>query len=504
MRQILVLLLLCLLLSKSAATADEGTWTTPPSRAQLQQDQVLIPKGKGLLFVPAMTLGNEPSYQIKQDGRLVSSASPGIGIPLDPGTYELLFGSGAISQRFSKTVPIFEGERTLMKPDWAGLVIDVLDNTRTAVNESYEILDATTGETYGLGFGIEEERGERVRTWLLKPGVYHVVRVGESFTTIRKFSVQLQPGALTQRNLIFDSGSGDFIGFYPRLVEQTQAISSATSVASQTELSGAAQLNTSQNTGGDDRASLNFTVQVFNRTRYSTDRDFASIRVILEEGATREEGQDLRKSTDRAEVRATYIRRLSPRFGPYLRGVVQTTLFSEDARFASPQDIVRTLENGRIDTLLGRDELTLAPALSPLTFREGVGINSQLIRSFPLNMDIRLGVGAQQTLVTDSFRLDVVDGQRNTTELESTSSTGLEALLIMDARLARFVNLDSEFDLLMTSRDRADWFFTWENRLRIALTSFINLDLVADLERNSTLDDTQGREQVLLRFSRFF
>ena len=74
----------------------------------------------------------------------------------------------------------------------------------------------------------------------------------------------------------------------------------------------------------------------------------------------------------------------------------------------------------------------------------------------------------------------------------------------MDARLSRYVNLDSEFDLLMTSRDRADWFFTWENRLRIALTSFINLDLVADLERNQTLDDTQGREQVLLRFSRFF
>jgi hypothetical protein len=84
MRQALALFLLCLLLSKSAATADEITWTTLPARAQLQQDQVLIPKGKGLLFVPAMTLGNEPSYQIKHDGRLVSSASPGIGIPLDP------------------------------------------------------------------------------------------------------------------------------------------------------------------------------------------------------------------------------------------------------------------------------------------------------------------------------------------------------------------------------------------------------------------------------------
>ena len=104
--------------------------------------------------------------------------------------------------------------------------------------------------------------------------------------------------------------------------------------------------------------------------------------------------------------------------------------------------------------------------------------------------------------MTDNFKLGEVDDQRTMTELESTSSTGLEALLIMDARLSRYVNLDSEFDLLMTSRDRADWFFTWENRLRIALTSFINLALVADLERNQTLDDTQGREQVLLRFSR--
>ena len=497
-------LMFAILLLTTVAGADESTWSVPPARAQLQRDQVLIPKGKGLLFVPAMTLSNEPSYQIFRDGRLIKSVSPGIGAPLDPGTYEVRLGSGLNSQRFSKTVPIFEGERTLVKPDWAGLVIDVLDNTRTSVNESYELLDATTGETYGLGFGIEEERGERVRTWLLEPGVYHVVRVGESFTTIRKFSVQLLPGTLTQRNIIYDSGSGDFIGFYPRLVDQTQAARAASAILSQTELSGAVQLNTSQNTGGDDRASLNFTIQVLNRTRYSSDRDFASIRFILEQGATKEEGEDLRKSSDRAEIRATYIRRLSPRFGPYLRGVVQTVLFSEDARFASPQDFVRTLQNGAVDTLRARDKLTIAPSLSPLTFREGVGINSQLVRSFPLNVDLRFGLGAEQRLVTDNFKLGEVEGHRTIEELKSTSSTGLEALLILDARLSRYVNLDSEFDLLMTSQDRADWFFTWENRLRLALTSFINLDLVADLERNTTLDDTQGHEQVLVRFSRFF
>jgi hypothetical protein len=74
----------------------------------------------------------------------------------------------------------------------------------------------------------------------------------------------------------------------------------------------------------------------------------------------------------------------------------------------------------------------------------------------------------------------------------------------MDARLARYITLDSEFDILITSRDTDDWFFTWENRMRIALTSFINLDIVADLEREQTLRRLQGREQLLLRFSRFF
>jgi hypothetical protein len=74
----------------------------------------------------------------------------------------------------------------------------------------------------------------------------------------------------------------------------------------------------------------------------------------------------------------------------------------------------------------------------------------------------------------------------------------------MDARLGRYVSLDSEFDVLMTSRDADDWFFTWENRMRIALASFINLDIVANLEREETLRRLQGREQILLRFSRFF
>lgn len=488
--------------------ADESTWTADPANAQLQRDPTLIPKGKGLLFVPAMTLplGNEPTYQVFRNGDKVNAATPGRGLPLDPGTYDVLIGSGAIGQMMRKTVPVLEGETTMLKPDWAGLVIDVIDPTRTSINESYEILDATDGETYGIGFGIEEERGERVRTWLLKPGTYHVVRVGESVTTIRKFSVQLLPGTLTQRNLVVNtppSGNGEYIGFYPRpVLQMTRAQIIASPITSQTELSGSLQLNTSQQTAGADRSSLNLALQVFNRTRYNRSRDFASIRLIVEEGATKEEGEDLRKSIDRAEVRATYIYRLSRRIGPYLRGVASSNLFPEDVRFSAPRDLVRVSRSGAIDTLRGVSAFTVAPSLSPLTLRQGLGINSQLFRTFQMNMDVRFGIGARQDLLSDSYQLSA--SQTVVTARRTTTSTGMEALLVMDARLARYVNLDSEFDVLMTSRRTDDWFFSWENRMRIALTSFINVDVVADLEREQTLRRLQGREQVLLRFSRFF
>ena len=74
-------------LPAAAAAAGESTWSAPPARMQLAQEPQLIPKGKGMLFVPMMSVphGNEPSYQIyRKGGRLLGSASPGSGVLLPP------------------------------------------------------------------------------------------------------------------------------------------------------------------------------------------------------------------------------------------------------------------------------------------------------------------------------------------------------------------------------------------------------------------------------------
>jgi hypothetical protein len=497
------------------ALAQEGTWIAPPARVQWQQDPTRIPPGKGLLFVPAMTSSrNEPLYQVFYEERKIASASPGTAVLLSPGTYQVLIGSGNVTQKIKKTVKIAEGRTSLLEADWAGLVVNVIDESRTSVKESYELFEDRHQENYGVGYGIEEERGETVKTWLLPPGDYTLVKVGENAASTRKFSVHLSPGELSQRNLVVKDR--DFIGFYqPNLL--LGGAQQAKSLKTQWILSGSPQFTTSRNTS-QELSSVSLSMQAFNRTTYNSRRHYASLRLVAEEGATKEGDDSFRKSVDKFELRATYIRRLSRRLGPYLRGVLNTKFFATDLRFDAPRDFYRFRASGAVDTLRGVREVTLDPPFYPLQLREGVGINSQLFRSFPLNMDLRFGWGARQTYVSDTYQ---VQGDPHTAtsavELKKTSSTGFEALLITDARLGRYVSLDSEFDILLPSSSLDSWVFSWENRWRVILTSFVNLDVVLDLDRpeppqrkkNAQGEETsllglkglELRQQVLLRLS---
>ncbi|MEE3259266.1 MAG: hypothetical protein VX293_08645 [Candidatus Latescibacterota bacterium] len=490
---------IALALLAGAASAQDFTWIAPPSRGQLERDPTLIPKGKGFLFVPAMTSAlNEPSFRIFQGNKRIAEASPGTGVLLSPGYYEVLVGTGTDAQMMSRTVPIEEGMTTMMKPFWAGLVINVIDEARTSINESYELYWEDQQENYGIGFGIEEERGEAVKTWLLPPGNYTVVRVGDNLSTTRKLSVRLDPGELVQRNLVIDTGDNTFIGFYPPAIQGLLGQSSGSRWKTNWQLSGSTQLSTSQNTTGEDLSVVSLSTQIFGRSIYNSDPHFANLRLIFEEGFTREEGDAFRKSIDEFEVRATYIHRLSERIGPYLRGVINTKLFATEARFDQSQSLLIRDEAGNITgTRNDLDEFTLSPTFSPLELRQGVGINSQLIRSFPLTLDMRVGIGARQSYVRDTF--DLNDLRTIASKLKDTSTTGLEALLILNSRFSRYLSLDSEFDILIPDINTDSWEFTFENRLRLLLSRFVNMDVVLNFERVKPIVRLQSRQQVLIR-----
>jgi len=484
-----------------AGAAQEETWISQRARAQLAMDPTLIPEGKGLLFVPAMSAGyREPNYQVLADGREVASAQTGAGVLLSPGEYELLVGSGTSAQMTRRPIEVRAGHTTLVRPWWSGLVINVMDETRTAVKESYELFDEDQ-ENFGIGYGVEEERGEAVHTWLLKPGTYTVVRVGENVAAPRKFSIRLLPGELVQRNLIVDE-NGVFVGFYaPGYLQLSDR--EAARLVSRWELSMSPQFGATQNTAGEDRASLSFAGEIRNSTRYNSRRHFFDLRTVVEEGFTKEQGHALRKAVDEVEVRSTYILRLSRRLGPYLRGVLNSKLFATKVHFDAPQTVVfRNARGDVLETRAGIMAFTQSPSLYPLQLREGLGINSQLYRSYPLNVDLRLGIGARQTYNLDTYELS--QDRRTATELRNGSSSGLEALIVTDARLGRHIGLDAEADLLMPEARADSWEFACEGRMRTFLTPYASMDIVAEIKRQKPLRRVQSAEQVLFRVLKFF
>ena len=492
----LILLLIALLAVPAAGQS--YTWLAPPRHGQLERDPTLIPKGKGLLFVPMMTSAlNEPSFRVFRDNKLIREAFPGTGVVLAPGSYKVLIGSGSDTQMMSRTVPIEAGMTTLLKPFWSGLVIDVIDEQRTPIDESYEVYRENPQDSYGVGFGVEEERGEAVKTWLLPPGVYSVVRVGDNISTTRKFSVRLEPGKLTQRNLVVDT-SDNFIGFYPPARRGRLAQVDDSRWKTSLQLSGSPRLFTSQNTTGADRSVLSLSAEIIGSSVYNSDRHYANLRLDFEEGFTRQEGDDFRQSVDEFEVRATYIYRLSKRIGPYLRGVFNTRLFAEEEHFDQPRTLL--IQDGdQSDPRTGISDFTLSPPFSPLELRQGIGINSQVISSFPLNLDMRVGFGARQSYVTDTY--DLNSSGTIARKLGDKTTTGLEAVLLLRSRFSRFPSLDSEFDLLIPKTATDTWEFNWENRLRLPLSRFVNMVVVFNFKRQPPVQRMQSEQQVLLRLN---
>ena len=82
-----------------SAVSQESTWASPSIEIQLQMDDVIVPVGKGAVFVPSMTdPDNEPVCGVLSKGRIVQDSKTGHRILLAPGTYTVVYGSGTKEQ----------------------------------------------------------------------------------------------------------------------------------------------------------------------------------------------------------------------------------------------------------------------------------------------------------------------------------------------------------------------------------------------------------------------
>ncbi|RKY70699.1 MAG: hypothetical protein DRP97_03305 [Candidatus Latescibacterota bacterium] len=492
MKKIVILNLLFLGLC-GTVQAQQETWDAQPARVQVDRDPTIVPMGKGAIFVPSMTNPiAEPMVSIYQNGRLITSAKTGNSVLVEPGKYEVRVGSGTIAQTMTRTVEVDEGHVTLLDPDWCGLVIDVIDEKRTSVKESYELFYQSKLENYGIGYGVDEELGEELRTWLLKPGLYKIVKTGQSFyTTVNFATVRLFPGELVKYTLVVDSETGNFIGF--GVLDETSRQTRLRNWKIRSEINGSFLLNFQNTATEKDQYTLQFLTEWYNYARYTTIYHNFFTRFIIEGGMSRRRGESFRKYGDKVELKSSYSYRFFQRVGPYVRFAFDTKLFSSKHYFDKEQDYV----NAQGDTVRAASGAKLSPSFFPLHLKEGIGASLSICKSLRLNASLRAGYGARQTFVRDSYLL-IGD---KLTPMKESHLTGMEVLLTSDARVTSRIAINSEFDMLMPKSDPNAWVYDWENRIRMFLTKWMSLDYTLDLFREEGVDELQSEHRILVRFS---
>ncbi|MFC1693373.1 hypothetical protein ACFL1R_07705 [Candidatus Latescibacterota bacterium] len=485
--------------------AQETTWESPPISTQLEMDNTIVPVGKGAIFCPSMTdPENEKNYGVLVDGRIVNDSKMGQRIVLAPGIYTVVLGSGTIDQMIKKKVRVVEGATTVIKPDWSGIVIEVINESRTNIREYYELFDLKTGVSYGIGRGVEEGLDENIRTWILAPGVYKILQPGDNINSVINFgTIRLAPGELVRASLVIDSKTGNFLGF-GRVSDVRQENRREKKWRSRSELAGNALLNyiPSSESGVESEANFTSTVQWLTDARYESGRHVIPVWSNLEEGLSMQKNREFNKYIDKAELKLTYIFRLKDYLSPYIRFAAETRLFKTHHRFEEPIDYVR--ENSKGDTLeVINDamEIKLGDPFSPVYLKQGFGITSILVKSVPVNFNLRSGYGARQIFARGA---SIFNTDTNVlSSILETDITGIEFLMLGDIRIGRYILFNTEFDILMPESSRDTWVYDSENRLRLNLTSQVSLLFTFEFWKDENVRNTQFRYQTLLRFSKY-
>lgn len=489
-------------------------WEAGTVRTQLDRDRTLIPYGKGAIFVPAMRSGlDEPALEVLEGATQVAEGRAGERILLPPGSYTVRIGSGAASQRLSIQARVEELSTTVIPVSWSGLTVHVVDERYASQRESYEVIRVDDREYIGVGFGTDEQQGEPVSTWILKPGLYKIVRAGENYRARRDFlTVRLRRGRHTHFILVVDEETGEFGGggeVPPEELFRPQSGAYSSLIAG-----GDITLRYRDNAAGLEDGWV-VTGQAFVDGRFSVQLldNPLILQLQIEEGVTSAPDRPIQKTNDRVDLDLLYLYRLEPWIGPYAQAGVESNIFPGEEAFR-PSTRVRLLNpDGSVTDRGVRTDFALAPPLGLTNVREGVGLNVRAFKTLFAEVNWRAGFGARHAITRDFYerveRAEEKDDAGNPVayfrQIRGNDRFGVETTLLATARLTRYVLFNAEVDALFTAPIE-DSRIEAEASLALKITSFLSLRNALRYVRDATLTADPDRPErveldVLVRFS---
>jgi hypothetical protein len=384
------------------------SWDAPSLLQQIEEDTTTVPIGKGAIFIPHFSdPAQEPTIKINfPDGNLYKWGETGKKYTALPGEYSIVLGSGAINQHIVKKITVEEGKTVPLVPDWCGLIVDIVDESNVPFRGPYEIARVDEFETYGRSYGRDITLGERLKTWILKPGLYKIFTAGSSYNTLTNFiTVRLVPGEFVSVIAIENKTDLKILGG---------------GVVTSGESSARRKSNWNHNLNIGGSITFNSTVDKIKSGNSSkvTNISFLTLfDLIYKKGSNDWETNifwneglnftdfvlsNVNYTGDEFRINSLWIWRVFfPWLGPYLRTKLQMEFFPQYSTFdkktvnhyfivLNPDSSLKTLDSG---TLSRRTK----PAFSPVTFEAGIGTNIDVVTRDNYNARFRIGLGYSQT-----------------------------------------------------------------------------------------------------------
>ena len=120
------------------------------------------------------------------------------------------------------------------------------------------------------------------------------------------------------------------------------------------------------------------------------------------------------KSVDLLALESIYLYHVNTWFGPFVRATMLTSMFRGADIRPAPVTYAIARVDGSVDSIT-RSRLTISEPFLPMTLKQSVGPFARPVEQERINVEIRAGLGAQETLAKDQL---AISDNKDTPEIE--------------------------------------------------------------------------------------
>ena len=473
-------------------------------------------QGMGILFLPAISeTDNELPYKIINEKGEETIGIPDKGMPLPAGKYKIEYGSGSTSQIMKQEdIEIIPRYKTILKPDWSTLIVDIIDERREVAKVRYEVFSSETGESYGTHIPVDREYGEAQKVWILQPGLYKITLNSEPFNTYLDFStVYLKEGQHQKLTIVVgtneDGTPNNLVG--AGLLEENELAGRTGNWRFLNAVFGnATYVGDNEKGRNQDESSITLNTQFENKITYDDFPWSFTLRSLVELGTTQdsETGSGFRISNDKFYFRNTLVVYFMKNLGLYGRGDVESHLLNEFQYFTDAINYRKKDFEGNIVADAHNVKIVqISPSFMPLTLKEGMGLNLRALNNGRSNLNIRFGLGLRQDYYNSVYLpSDVTETDTNGVTYkiwnsrESLNKRGTEISIVGNFQLPFNLTYYTSADFLIPFDKGESTTLDWENVFNIKVFKHISID---DRIRLRNKEDENGKGYVEYRHDLF-